>query len=70
LEAKDISFEQSGDYKGTIAGAIFETQLDLSHPINFGMPRNTMPILEIHLLSLNLIKTVITTLFNTQKTID
>jgi hypothetical protein len=56
LEAKDISFEQSGDYKGTqeIAGAIFETQL--SHPINFGMPRNTMPILEIHLLSLNLIK--------------
>jgi hypothetical protein len=70
LEAKDISFEQSGDYKGAqeIAGAIFETQLDLSHPINFGMPRNTMPILEIHLLSLNLIKTVITTLFNTQKT--
>jgi hypothetical protein len=57
LEAKDISFEQSGDYKGAqeIAGAIFETQLDLSHPINFGMPRNTMP-LEIHLLSLNLIK--------------
>jgi hypothetical protein len=57
LEAKDISFEQSGDYKGAeIAGAIFETQLDLSHPINFGMPRNTMPILEIHLLSLNLKK--------------
>ena len=46
LEAKDISFEQSGDYKGAqeIAGAIFETQLDLSHPINFGIPRNTMPI--------------------------
>jgi hypothetical protein len=45
LEAKDISFEQSR-YKGAqeIAGAIFETQLDLSHPINFGMPRNTMPI--------------------------
>lgn len=46
MEAKDISFEQSGDYKGAqeIAGAIFETKLDLSHPINFGMPRNTMPI--------------------------
>jgi hypothetical protein len=29
------------------------------------MPRNTMPILEIH-LSLNLIKTVTTTLFNTK----
>jgi hypothetical protein len=30
-----------GRYKGAqeIAGAIFETQLDLSHPINFGMPK-------------------------------
>lgn len=45
-EAKEISFEQTDDYKGAqeIAGAIFETKLDLSHPINFGMPRNTMPI--------------------------
>jgi hypothetical protein len=69
LEAKDISFEQSGDYKGAqeIAGAIFETQLDLSHPINFGMPRNTMPILEISII-IEPNKTVITTLFNTQKT--
>ena len=46
LEAKEITFEQADDYKGAqeIAGAIFETKLDLSHPINFGMPRNTLPI--------------------------
>jgi hypothetical protein len=46
MEAREISFEQTDDYKGAqeIAGAIFETKLDLSHPINFGMPRNTMPI--------------------------
>ena len=45
-EAKKVTFEQSDDYKGAqlISGAIFETKLDLSHPINFGMPRNTMPI--------------------------
>ncbi|UFH34024.1 M14 family zinc carboxypeptidase [Flavobacterium acetivorans] len=45
-EAKDISFEQSADYRGAqlISGAIFETKLDLSHPINFGMPRDKMPI--------------------------
>jgi hypothetical protein len=70
LEAKDISFEQSGDYKGAqeIAGAIFETQLDLSHPINFGMPRNTMPIFRNTSIIIEPNKTVITTLFNTQKT--
>jgi hypothetical protein len=55
LEAKDISFEQSETTRAQeIAGAIFETQLDLSHPINFGMPKTQF--LEIHLLSLNLIK--------------
>ena len=45
-EAKKVSFEQADDYIGAqlISGAIFETKLDLSHPINFGMPRNTMPI--------------------------
>ena len=45
-EAKKVTFEQSDDYRGAqlISGAIFETKLDLSHPINFGMPRNTMPI--------------------------
>ena len=45
-EAKNISFEKADDYRGAklISGAIFETKLDLSHPINFGMPRNTLPI--------------------------
>jgi len=45
-EAKNVSFEQADDYRGAklISGAIFETRLDLSHPINFGMPRNTLPI--------------------------
>jgi hypothetical protein len=46
ITAKDISYEQSGDYRGAqeIAGVIIEATLDLSHPINFGMPRNTMPL--------------------------
>jgi hypothetical protein len=57
-----------GDYKGAqeIAGAIFETQLDLSHPINFS--RNTMPIFRNTSIIIEPNKTVITTLFNTQKT--
>ena len=45
-EAKDVSYEKAGDYRGAqlISGAIFEAKLDLSHPINYGMPRNTLPI--------------------------
>ncbi|MGO4905275.1 M14 family zinc carboxypeptidase [Flavobacterium sp. W20_MBD1_R3] len=45
-EAQEISFEQTADFRGAqeIGGAIFETKLDLSHPINYGMPRSTMPI--------------------------
>ncbi|WP_460219474.1 M14 family metallopeptidase [Psychroserpens sp. MEBiC05023] len=38
LEAKDIAFEQRGDFRGAqvIGGAIFEADIDRSHPINFG----------------------------------
>ena len=38
IEAKDISFEERGDFRGAqvIGGAIFEAQQDRSHPINFG----------------------------------
>ena len=38
LDAKNISYEQRGNYRGAqvIGGAIFETELDRSHPINFG----------------------------------
>jgi hypothetical protein len=45
-EAKEVLFENADDYRGAklISGAIFETKLDLSHPINFGMPRGTLPI--------------------------
>ncbi|WP_174435340.1 M14 family zinc carboxypeptidase [Psychroserpens damuponensis] len=37
-KANDISFEQRSDYRGAqyIGGAIFEAQIDRSHPINFG----------------------------------
>ena len=36
--AKDISYEQRGDYRGAqvIGGAIFEANIDRTHPINFG----------------------------------
>lgn len=38
LTAKNISYEQRSDYKGAqvIGGAIFEANIDRSHPINFG----------------------------------
>ncbi|WP_412561233.1 M14 family zinc carboxypeptidase [Winogradskyella sp. MIT101101] len=38
VTAKNISYEQRGDFRGAqvIGGAIFETKLDRSHPINFG----------------------------------
>jgi len=38
LDANDISFEQRGNFRGAqvIGGAIFEAELDRSHPINFG----------------------------------
>nr|WP_321223281.1 M14 family metallopeptidase [uncultured Psychroserpens sp.] len=37
-KAKDITFEQRGDYRGAqfIGGAIFEANIDRSHPISFG----------------------------------
>jgi len=43
---QQISFEQKGDYFGAqvIGGAIFETNLDRSHPIAFGYKNNTLPV--------------------------
>ncbi|AVR43960.1 zinc carboxypeptidase [Christiangramia fulva] len=55
LVAKDISFEERGDFRGAqgIGGAIFEAKLDRSHPIAFGYKndkialfRNTTLFLE------------------------
>ncbi len=38
VKAKDVTFEQKGDFNGAqvIGGAIFEAEIDRSHPINFG----------------------------------
>lgn len=43
--ASNISFEQRSNYFGAqvIGGAIFETELDRSHPIAFGYSSSTMP---------------------------
>ena len=45
-EAKGIGFDQKGDYKGAqnIGGAIFNTRIDRSHPINFGIEQKMLPI--------------------------
>ncbi|MFT4611594.1 MAG: hypothetical protein ACJA1H_001979 [Glaciecola sp.] len=45
-EAKDITFEQRGDYRGAqfIGGAIFEADIDRSHPINFGYKGNKIAL--------------------------
>ncbi|MCF7560458.1 zinc carboxypeptidase [Sabulilitoribacter multivorans] len=46
VKAKNISFEQKEDFKGaqTIGGSIFETEIDRSHPINFGYKNNKLAI--------------------------
>ncbi|MEB8329721.1 M14 family zinc carboxypeptidase [Flavobacteriaceae bacterium KMM 6897] len=46
LLAKNISFEQREKFFGAqqTGGAIFETRLDRSHPINFGYKNNTLPM--------------------------
>lgn len=45
-KAKDVAFDQKSNHRGSqvIGGAIFETKLDRSHPINFGYKNNTLPI--------------------------
>lgn len=46
VEAKDISFEQRRDFLGAqvIGGAIFETEIDRSHPVNFGYTNTKLPM--------------------------
>ena len=46
LIAKNISFKDKTDFYGAqrIGGAIFETNIDRSHPINYGQTNSTMPI--------------------------
>lgn len=45
-QAKGIRFDQRDDWEGAqeIGGALFNTQIDRSHPINYGVPGNTLPI--------------------------
>ena len=42
LKAKNISFEQAGDFRGAqvTGGAIFQTKTDRSHPLNWGYKNN------------------------------
>ncbi len=46
LVAKNISFDEKDDFKGaqTMGGAIFETKLDRSHPINFGYKNDKLAV--------------------------
>ena len=45
LVATDVAYEHRSNFYGAqrIGGAIFETELDLSHPINFGFHHNKNP---------------------------
>lgn len=45
-KASPVRFEERENYFGAqrIGGAIFETQLDRSHPINFGIPSDKLPM--------------------------
>ena len=55
LEAKNISYEQRGNFRGAqvIGGAIFETQLDRSHPINFGYNTDKLSMFRNSTLFIN-----------------
>ena len=48
LIAKNISFKDKTNFYGAqrIGGAIFETNIDRSHPINYGQTNSTMPIFK------------------------
>jgi hypothetical protein len=55
LIAQNISFEEKGDFRGAqvIGGAIFETQLDRSHPINFGYKNDKLALFRNSTLFVN-----------------
>jgi hypothetical protein len=46
VEAKNVTFEQKRDFTGAqvIGGAIFNTKIDRSHPINFGYSKPNLPM--------------------------
>lgn len=55
ITAKNISYEQRGDFRGAqvIGGAIFETKLDRSHPINFGYKNDKLAMFRNTTLFIN-----------------
>ena len=55
LIAKNISFKDKTNFYGAqrIGGAIFETNIDRSHPINYGQTNSTMPIFRNSTIFLN-----------------
>ena len=46
LKPKNISFDQKSKFLGAqkIGGAIFDTRIDRSHPINFGISGSNLPM--------------------------
>ncbi len=50
--ATNVSFENRGNYSGAkvIGGAIFNTRIDRSHPINFGYKNTTLPVFRSNTL--------------------
>jgi hypothetical protein len=55
LEANNISFEERSDFRGAqvIGGAIFDTKLDRSHPINFGYKNDNLALFRNSTLFIN-----------------
>ncbi|WP_178985622.1 M14 metallopeptidase family protein [Winogradskyella helgolandensis] len=55
LTAKHISYEERSDFRGAqvIGGAIFETELDRSHPINFGYKNDKLAVFRNSTLFIN-----------------
>ncbi|MGB3607281.1 MAG: M14 family metallopeptidase [Psychroserpens sp.] len=55
LTANAISFEQRGDFRGAqvIGGAIFEADLDRSHPINFGYKNDKIALFRNNAMFIN-----------------
>lgn len=55
LIAKNVSFEERGDFRGAqyIGGAIFETELDRSHPVNFGYKNDKLAVFRNSTLFMN-----------------
>ncbi|WP_204346547.1 M14 family metallopeptidase [Psychroserpens algicola] len=55
LTAKNISFEQRGDFRGAqvVGGAIFEADIDRSHPVNFGYKNEKIALFRNNTMYMN-----------------